>query len=279
MKPLHLYLAALICSATLCATEDTTHNTSAALSTHSSTNYARHPAVSENVWNSLSPYFLPEDHPIKPELDKIFSTARALETEKAAKKAGFNSYKHRKGSHAIISKHAKLKGYMVKMYTDDYPITYEWLFWKRRVEGAQAVQKAIDEHGYHSILCVPKKWIYPLPLEPSPAPTLEETRKHFILIVEDVKRISKEDNYFWWRSIAMTPEILDAVYTVMQKVGLTDCVHVDNMPFTKSGLIAFIDTEEFNRWPIDYPVFRSFLSPQMREHLDLIISLGGPIKY
>lgn len=259
MKYLRFFLTFLICCSSIPAT---------------STSYERNPSFPQDTWESLKPYFLPEDHPIKPNLDKIFSASRVTESSKTVKKAGFKSNKAKGGSLAIVSKHSKLKGYLVKMYTDDFSVTYEWLLWKKRIDGAIAVQKAIDEHGYNSILQVPKKWIYPLPLKPFSSNS--STAKNFILVVEDVNRINKHDNAFWWRSIAITPEILEAVYTVIQQVGLADCVHVDNMPFTKSGKIAFIDTESNNHWPVHFSVLGRFLSPQMREYLQMLTPFVEP---
>jgi len=111
--------------------------------------YVRNPEISEEVWNKLTPYFLPEDLPVKKQLDKIFSKSRITLNRDTLEKAKFKKPKHRKVSKCVVSGHPNLKGYLVKLFTDDQIDKNDWQYWKRRVDGAKAIQNAITKHGFH----------------------------------------------------------------------------------------------------------------------------------
>lgn len=226
--------------------------------------YAPSPDVDPAVWNQVKPYFLPEEHPVKPYLDLIFSPSRVILNAKALKKAGFTNTKPTKYNNMIVAKHPKLKGYLVKLYTDQQPNGDGWSEWHSRVVGAASVQATINKHGYQEMFKVPKKWIYPLPDGPTPPPGT--FRQHFILVVEDMKIHKKKDNLFHWRSFAMTEERLDAIHTIFQEEGLIDSIYPHNLPFAKDGKQAFVDTQHHHRWPIDFANLTHFLSPKMQVH-------------
>lgn len=214
-------------------------------------------------WLELQPHLLPKDHPIKPALDKLFSERITLTSETMGK-AGFLTPKQRPSSHIVASKHSKLKGYLVKLYTDDFPVWEEWRYWLERIIGAKYTKEAIKELGYEAIFKVPKKWIYPLPDVPVPAGF---HRKYFILVVEDMKLLKSHQNYNNWESVTMTPKRLKAYYDVIQKVGLEDAVYPFNVPFTREeGVQAFIDTERHHRWPVRFHKLNEYLSPKMLKY-------------
>ena len=48
--------------------------------------------------------------------------------------------------------------------------------------------------------------------------------------------------------------------------GLKDSVFPDNIPFTKDGKMAFIDTEHHHLWPVDYYRLERYLSPEMKTY-------------
>lgn len=231
--------------------------------------YERNPYVDPEVWDSLAPYFLPFDHPIKPKLDELFGAFRTTLSCDTLAYMGFKKPKMQHVTGIVIGRHRYLQGYILKIYTDDHNAKDEWRHWVRRIQGAQLIKNAIEKLGLQSKMTVPQKWIYPLPTEPSPPPGVN--RKNFILVVTDENLLKKEDNYFWWRSIAVTPKLLNSLYDVMQEVGLYDSMHVDNIPFTKKGKIAFVDTEIYNKWPIQFEKLAVYLSPLMQDYwLNLI---------
>jgi hypothetical protein len=233
--------------------------------------YIKNPYVSDEVWQEVEPYFLPENHPAKSALDRIFKKSRASESKNTMRRAGFFVLKHPQNC-MIIAKHPKLKGYLVKAYPDSTP-TSEWIWWLQRIRGSRTIQSSLDRHGYNHIMKVPKKWIYPLPPEPSPSNSEGITRKNFILIVEDMKLISQKKNTNAFRR-KINREILDALYIVLTENLLIDSVFKDNIPFSKDGKIAFIDTEHVNNRSQPIPLHRisKYLNPVMRSYWESLIS-------
>lgn len=222
------------------------------------------PYVHADTWNTVSPYFLPENHPIKAQLDRIFSEHRAILNEASLKRAKFKNATPGRFSHTVVTTHSKLKGYFVKLFTD-YQHIDEVRQLMKRINGARIIKDAIIKHGYQLLCKVPNKWIYPLPPEPSPPPGT--FRKNFILIAEDMDIYGKVKNYSRWRGKKMTEEKVKAVYTLLQEEGLSDSVFAFNVPFTKDGRLAFIDTEHFHNWPVKFEKMMRYLSPSMQKYL------------
>lgn len=211
--------------------------------------YVKPAEVSDEMWGMIQPHLFPEDNPIKTKLDKIFSKGRWTETLKKLEKGGFVYFKHSKWIKVVVAKHAKLPGYVLKLFTDDQVGIDELDRFLHRIWGAELVRKLIDIHNYNDLCKVPHKWLYPLPDAP-PAEGLQ--RKHFVLVIEDMNLVSFDANRSHWASSKITHEQLDAVFTIMNEGGLFDSVYVDNLPFSLDGRIAFSDTEHFHRWPIHF---------------------------
>ncbi|NGX42789.1 MAG: hypothetical protein K940chlam7_01077 [Chlamydiae bacterium] len=235
--------------------------------------YQENPYVDPEIWDDLSPYFLPEDHPIKEMLDDIFSNKkRVIQSKKSLKKAKFKIIREGKYRHPYVVSHPRLEGYLLKLYTD----AQEYANKKEirsvcRIFGAQLMQEALDRYGYNSLFKVPKKWIYPLPAEPSPPDKKKYCRRNFVLVVEDMEILNKEKNYDMWKSTAITTEKLDALYIIVNELGLCDSIVAFNIPFSSDGKIAFIDTEYFHRWPIKFYRLDHYLSLEMRGYWKQLI--------
>jgi hypothetical protein len=224
--------------------------------------YPYNPSVSEGEWNHLKQFFLPPDHPIKSKLDKIFSASRVTLNEETVLQAGFPKNTIRSTSKIVVSSHPKLKGYLVKFYLDEQDISdYVWMV--RRLEGARSIREAIKAHGYEKMLSVPNKWIYPLPLEPSPPPGSH--RKNFILVVEDMHIYKGKTNKKLWVK-KIDHERAEALYTLLQEVGLSDSIYRFNVPFCKDGRQSFIDTEYHHHWPVAVDRMLPFFSSAVQEH-------------
>lgn len=226
--------------------------------------YERSPYVDLDIWQSIYPFLLPEDHPIKPVLDKIFSQERVTLNKKTLKKAGFEDIIEGQYSHAIVAKHRKLQGYLVKLYTDEYIGLDEWSQFQSRILGSLQLKQSIDKHGYNNLFKVPRKWIYPLPANPSPPENC--THRNFILVVEDMKVLSRKVNEGQWRSQHVTKKLLDALYIILEENGLLDGAMPENAPFSNDGKIAFIDTEHCNVWPVRYVRLNRHLTESMAQY-------------
>lgn len=225
---------------------------------------AKRNQISEKTWDLVTPYLLPEDHPIKPTLDKIFSESRANVNLKSLRKAGFLNPKIRKFSHLVVTAHPDLPGYIFKIYLDGqryFKDRKEYDHWINRIKGAKAIQTLLDLHQWNGLCKVPKKWMYALPEEPAPPRDLKA--KNFILVEEDMGIYSAEENATAWKSDLVTKEKLDALYGILEGVGLHDCSKIHNIPFSTDGRIAFIDTESTNQWPVRYSMLNNYLSEEM----------------
>lgn len=191
-----------------------------------------------------SAYRLPDHHPIKPFLDKLFSTSRVILNLDSLKKAGFVYSQPRKFTNLVIARHPALPGYIFKIYLDaqrHHKNKPEHHFWMLRVEGALRVRREIEVNNLQEFIKVPQKWIYKLPKRPSPPKGYAS--KKYILVEEDMNLLSQTENENLWASSLVTAQHLNAVYLVLKKVGLSDCAKPDNIPFSVDGRLAFIDTQ------------------------------------
>jgi len=240
-----------------------------------SANYTRNPYINKEIWDNLSEYFLPITHPMKLRLDQIFqSKNRISANQDSLKQAGFRNTAPTKWRHTIVASHPSLKGYLVKLYTDDQKEMIGWVNWKERIIGAKSIHEAINRHGYEHIMKVPRKWIYPLPNHFPYRASKQE--KNFILLVEDMNILPKQRNILQWRSLELPKSTLNALYTILQEVGLYDSVYIFNIPFCRDGKIAFIDTEFHHMWPVPFQMLRQYLCQKNRTYWKALIDYGGP---
>jgi hypothetical protein len=238
--------------------------------------YIQPKSVSQEVWKKLSPYFLPEDHEAKAALDDIFFSSRATLSIKSMKHAGFIDPKPRKWTHVIVCTHPNLPGYVIKTYLDSqryFNKIFEYEHWLNRIQGVKLIEHEISKHCWENMFKVPKKWIYPLPENPSPPKEFD--RKNFILIEEDMNIVDRGANEMTWQSDVITTDLLDNLYALLEEIGLHDCAKPDNAPFSMDGKIAFIDTEDHSNWPVTYSKLTHFLSPQMKIYWKWLIENKG----
>lgn len=206
-------------------------------------------ALTQEEYNQIEPYLIPNEHPIKIKLDAIFSQKRAVADEASFKKAGFKWYKRRSEHHVYVAKHSKMKGYLFKLLLDSNIGKDDFDMCLRRVRGASEIRKAIAQHGYKKLFKVPQKWVYILPDTPEP-PSQYDKRK-VIVVAEKMDILNDYDNESCWKSSSyVNKNLLICLHTLISEVGLLDSVYVDNIPFCEDGKIAFIDTEHFHIWPV-----------------------------
>lgn len=216
-------------------------------------------------------FLLPVEHPIKPVLDHIFSSSRALLSLESLEKAGFSFSKPRKFTNLIVARHPAIHGYIFKLYLDAqryHKDKGEHFFWILRVQGSLLVRQQIIANNLQDFLKVPQKWIYALPKNPKPHKGY--MRKNYILVEEDMDLISNEENKALWKSGYVSKELLDAVFLVLREVGLSDCAKPDNIPFSKDGRVAFIDTQTFGG-SVPFNNLTSVLSEENQSYWKLII--------
>lgn len=217
--------------------------------------------VDEDTWNALQPYLLPANHPIKPKLDQIFSVMRATATPLTMQGAGFQSLDIWKWDKVYVVKHPNLKGYLIKAYLDDQ-LYMDDIALVNRIIGAEALRDAIHAYGYQSLFKVPHKWLYPLPAIPhAPSGLLQ---KNFILIVEDMLIVNKQENNKKYYSISEN-ELLP-LFILINSLGLADSIYIKNIPFSKDGKIAFVDLERHHLWPVPFKKLTPQLNSMMQKY-------------
>lgn len=222
--------------------------------------------VSEEIWQHVKPYLMPENHPLRPKLDRMFSEFRVTKDPSSFKKAGFKNYQPRRASHILASPHPRLIGYYIKAFPDTEIRYYDdWKRLSHRVEGANNIRAYLVSKGYHHKFKVPHKWLYPLPAEPAAPVGPRYIRKNFILVAEDMRIVDPEKNNKMYKK-HMTKQLIEAIYNTIMDLGLYDTVYAFNLPFAKDGKLAFIDTEYHHKWPVPTYKFEKYFSKSMKEY-------------
>lgn len=230
--------------------------------------------VSDQVWQEVRDFIIPNDHPIKYRLDAIFSASRAFYDFQSMEAAGFTATIPQHHTGIIVTRHPELKGYVIKAYLDiqEYHSGKpEYYFWKKRAIGAQLIRKSIEEHNYGHLLKVPQKWLYLIPDDPAPLPGLP---KMFILVEEDMDIYDSETNKELWGSQIVTKKLLKSFYNVITELGLFDCAKPDNCPISKDGRVAFVDTQCYHFKKVKYHKLTPYLSPSMKKYWKKLIKDG-----
>lgn len=237
--------------------------------------YLKNPHVPSHIWEEVSPYFLPKNHPIKAKLDQMFKKKRVTLNSATIEKAGFEKPKPRPCSFTIVSKNEKMKGYIFKFFSDEQTDIDDWIKLTNRINGAKKTKEVIQKYHYENYFRVPTKYLYPLPKDPSPPPGYE--RKNFILIENDLRIHKFWNNYVKWKSPQISKDFLKAFYTVITEAGLNDSIYPFNAPFSQDGKVCFIDTENYNKFHIRYDILTPNLRSEMRDYWRKLIELKGEI--
>lgn len=237
--------------------------------------YSSHiPTLTHEEWEVIAPYILPDSHPIKPAVDKIFAVGRPVRNLDTLKEAGFNIITKGHWSETIIARHPEIYGFYVKLYIDEQDHVNEINRLMARVKGAKVAERLVEQHQWHKIFKVPRKWLYLLPDDPNPIP--DRPSKRMILLAEDMRILSKKDNYRKWEQPNLDKKIIDAVFQLLIEGGFSDSPMAFNLPFTKDGRIAVIDNEKYNKHPVPCHKLLHYLSPKSKRHWKHLIERAGP---
>lgn len=221
---------------------------------------------------TIAPYLLPANHPVKAKLDKLFASSRAIFNLDTLKEAGFNKSKPRKFTKLIVTKHEKFPGYIFKIYLDaqrPHKDLSEYQYWLLRIEGANKIRQMISDNHLEAVFKVPQKWIYVLPKKHLPAKGYYT--KYTILVEEDMDILPNQENKELWASDKVTHEQLDKLFLILKEIGLIDCAKIDNIPFCRDGRIAFIDTQSHGM-EVEFENLCYYLSKSNKEYWKSIIS-------
>lgn len=176
----------------------------------------------------------------------IFSKVRDLFTDPKMFKSfgrfadeGFDLVDH--SEHKMMSgSHKRAKGYLFKKYNNDKPGKDQLRNYMHRIEGSRMLRSFIAARGFTRVTS-PRKWIYELPAS---------FPERYLLIAEKMDLVDRADteNAYARISKQQTHELATVLYYFR---GLNSWLA--NLPFTKDGQIAFIDTE---RWHYDKEFLR-----------------------
>jgi hypothetical protein len=263
-KAMALFLAlSLSCFATLSATD-------AALNYP---NFKDNPFLDKRMQSSIAPFLLPLDHPIKPMLDSIFSTSRAIENERTLVDAGFTVIAGPMPfSFIIVARHPAVPGFVFKVYLDSESRLRKqiphWKWLVRRCIGARGIRNVIKHENIRYFL-VPDKWLYVLPVYPysnvlNPQP--------IILVETDMEPESHQVSEHMWKT-AVRSKHLDELYSILKQGygGSGTLCLSHNVPYTKSGKFAFTDTED-RRADLKLTYIKKYLSKDMQHYWDSLIN-------
>ena len=187
-----------------------------------------------------TPYLLPQNHPLRPTLEKIFSNPNVLQNEETLRTAGFGESKAQKLSLVRVLPHPLVKGYLFKLYLESetrYKHPYsnqDWLI--RRCMGAERIRNLIKAHQIR-YFSVPEKWLFEIPN----SPLFQKRKRLFVLVVQDMNIFQKQESARAWKK-KITQQHLDELYLLMNN-GCGSTMLSINIPFTKDEKFSFIDTE------------------------------------
>lgn len=193
----------------------------------------------------LSDCLLPDSHPLQEKLSDLFNDPRMFKTKKTFKKTNFHLLS--KGMRKImVASHPKLKGYLVKKFSDFTSPDDQLINYLKRISGARALREFIKDNKLKHVV-VPQKWLYPLPSQFSDPKTGNST---YILIVEDMDICSGNSSYHGETAkkyAEIDNKILREICTIVYYFRGLDSAPC-NMPFTHENKVAFIDTECWDEW-------------------------------
>ncbi len=234
------------------------------------------PYISKEEHSRIHPFLLPISHPLKSNLDAIFLSTRVTLNRTTFNDAGFTIRFSQSRSFIIVASHHLLPNHLVKVYLDSELRNKKnvpgWLWFVRRCEGAKKIRKVIKKNEF-KYFSAPLKWLYPLPVEPAPPQDPFYTRHNFVLLVQDMQLTDSETNLRAWKTL-ITKAHLQELYVIISYANGSS-YRADNIPYTKEGNFAFIDTEYPYRSP-NFKNIRRYLSDEMRQYWDHLIRKGGP---
>lgn len=222
------------------------------------------------ILSNPEPYFLPQNHPVRPVLDSIFSKPHIMKNEETLKAAGFLIFSKQGHSGTCVVEHPLLPGYLVKLilnstsfYRNSSYLTKKECLIKRCV-GASLIRQVIQQ--YHvRYFGVPDKWLYKV--------FDQEESNAYVLLVTKFPLVSKKETMAAWK-MKITLEHLRELFFIL-KSGAGSTAFAVNVPYSENGMFCFIDTEYFGRNLLARPIERHLSKLMRKEWLCLVQGYRG----
>ena len=194
----------------------------------------------------LKEFLLKKEDPLHEQLRAIFDDKNMFQSSGSLKKKGFKIISHDCGKRIMVAEHPSIPQFLFKKFTDKIDKKTQLKNYLNRIQGAEIIRESIQRHQFQHLI-VPKKFLYRLS---------EKFPSHsYLLIVEklDLYHESKKPkNQYDPKSplrklyYDMNIDILRELCTVLHEIKGCDSMP-RNQPFTRTGKIAFIDTENVGK--------------------------------
>lgn len=232
------------------------------------------PDISPIAKKEIAKYLIPSNHPYYSLLEAIFHHSRATSDQVSFLEAGFSIVDAVSTSGITLAKHPGFHGSLFKIYLDGVEHTrgnipgWKWLV--NRCEGAQNIRDLIVRKKL-KCFSVPDKFLYAFPREINPVWTTLYSPQPVLLLVTDMEILPSESVNAW--KTVITTQHLNELYEILSH-GYGTTSLPSNVPYTKSGKFAFIDTE-YPKRKLQYSAVKSWLSPEMSKYWDKLVRRGG----
>jgi hypothetical protein len=190
--------------------------------------------------------------PVTSRVERLFRDPDMFDSREHFRAAGFEVNRRSNLGKIMVGSHAAAEGFLFKKYSRDVSLRDQLENYECRVKGAGRLRALIEEHRLRHVV-VPRKWILELPREFSS----RGSRSH-VLVVERLDLLDTEDSQRAYRHI--DEEVLRELCLVVHEFRGLDS-NVKNVPFTRQGQVAFVDTEHWDRHR------RSARLRHLREHM------------
>ena len=184
----------------------------------------------------------------------LFAAPSMFDSRRSWAAQGFTVFDRHDESRVMVAAHTCAPGLLFKKYSNAVKVD-QCRNYDARVEGADRLRAFVREHGLAHVV-VPQKRIVDLP--PSHGPC------EHVLVVDKIDVLSVKETERRYRAIS--DAVLRELCLVLFRFRGLDSI-VDNVAFTTTGKIAFIDTEHWSggrRRPY-LRYIRRFLSRENRQ--------------
>jgi hypothetical protein len=171
------------------------------------------------------------------DLRGLFRDPDMFDSPRSWQKAGFTVEGKGTMSNIMVGSHSSVPGYLFKKYSREISLKEQLKNYRRRIEGADKLRTFVAAQQLTQIV-VPRKRLHELPPEFS-----RKGVPSYVLVVERLVLLESSESKRMYRQ--MSNEDLRQLCTVLRTFEGLDS-GVRNVPFTRSGQIAFIDTERWN---------------------------------
>lgn len=172
------------------------------------------------------------------DLGRLFRDPDMFDSRADWDDAGFDVVARSSDSKIMVASHASVPGVLFKKYTNEISLKEQIVNYERRIEGVRRLGKFIKERELEHVV-VPQKWLCELP-----SAFRSGKRKSHVLVVERLDLLDEKETIRRYRDI--DEDMLEELCVVFYEFRGLDST-ADNVPFTTSGKIAFVDTEHWYR--------------------------------